>query len=281
MILNFYDPDDKSEIMKYPKCKGIIRIDTYFPQLNPLKKLYIIDQEKDWDSIKDEFSDNVVLRVDNRNQISSISAQVYNKDRVKEFIKEVKDENTDNVIMCSEVMKESSERINNMGAFNILGTVDDVIYIDYVGPCFDCREINKGKAAHQTWTIPWEDIPFLNGNNVKKYQTSIISHNAYVETAKERIKFLCRAYPNRIDEIKQTMPKQYKGIDKYLLEQMIDQIVLQFWMKKNNLINDGLRDFCAEFNVVKGPKIIPIEIARQERFKYCKKDLKESNYERY
>lgn len=281
MILNFYNPYDRSEIMKYPKCEGIINIDKYFPKLNPFKKLYIIEQEEDWDFIKDNFSNRVVLRVDNKNQISSISAQIYDKDRVKEFIKKVKKENSNNIIICAEVLKESSERINNLGAFNILGMVGDVIYVDYVGPCFDCREINKGKATHQTWTIPWEDIPFLNDNNINKYQTSIISHYAYLETAKERIKFLSKAYPERISEIKKAMPKQYNGIDKYLLKQIMTQIVLEFWMKKNFLISDGLRDFCAEFNVVKGPQIIPIEISKQKTLKYCKNDSKEANYERY
>ena len=79
-----------------------------------------------------------------------------------------------------------NERIHNQGAVCLDVKIGDYVYMDYVGPSFDCREMCLGKATHESWNIPWSEVPFMKDSAITKYKTSEISQEGYIETAKER-----------------------------------------------------------------------------------------------
>lgn len=160
-------------------------------------------------------------------------------------------------------MKESILR----GGFLLDIKIGDHIYIDYVGPSFDCRELCSGKAAHETWSIPWDEVPFMKDSAIHKYKTSEISQEQYIETAKERILFLAKAFPNKKDEIIETMPKRYPGIKRSLFRDLREQVIFPLWLKHEELSIDGLSNFGVEINIVEDGKIVPMEIDVPDRFK--------------
>lgn len=151
--------------------------------------------------------------------------------------------------------------------------IGDHIYIDYVGPSFDCRELCTGKAAHETWNIPWDEVPFMKDSAIHKYKTSEISQEQYIETAKERMLFLVKAFPDRKDEIINTMPKRYNGISRTLFRDLRNQVIFPLWLQHEELSRNGLNNFGVEINVVENGKLVPMEIDVPDRFKI--KDNKE------
>lgn len=52
----------------------------------------------------------------------------------------------------------TNERIHTQGGVNVEFKIRDHVYIDYVGPGFDARELCLGKAVHESWNIPWEEV---------------------------------------------------------------------------------------------------------------------------
>lgn len=106
------------------------------------------------------------------------------------------------------------------------------MYMDYVGPSFDCREMCLGKATHESWSIPWSEVPFMKDSAITKYKTSEISQEGYVETAKERIAFLVNTFLDRADEIFETIPKRYKGISRQAFRDIRDQVIFSLIIKR-------------------------------------------------
>ncbi len=50
--------------------------------------------------------------------------------------------------------------------------IGDYVYMDYVGPSFDCRKMCLGKATHELWNIPWIEVPFMKDSAIIKYNFS-------------------------------------------------------------------------------------------------------------
>ena len=50
--------------------------------------------------------------------------------------------------------------------------IGDYVYMDYVGPSFDCREMCLGKSTHELWNIPWIEVPFMKDSAITKYNFS-------------------------------------------------------------------------------------------------------------
>ena len=102
---------------------------------------------------------------------------------------------------------------------------------------------------------------------ITKYKTSEISQEGYVETAKERIAFLVKAFPDRADEIFEIMPKRYKGISRQAFRDIRDQVIFPLWMQHEQLLRDGLGSFGVEVNIVEDGTLVPMEIQVPDRFK--------------
>ena len=257
-------------INMYKKCKGIALVDKYLPKLSPLNKMYVINSLEDWEKVEHEFPVQMMTaRCDCPKGVNGKlpNGQTFNRDRVRGYIEEVKSAVPDAVIILEDMKSGSNERIHTQGGVNLDIQIGDHVYIDYVGPGFDCRELCTGKAAHETWNIPWNEVPFLKDSAITKYKTSEISQEEYVETAKERILFLIKAFPDRKEEILQTMPKRYNGISRQIFRDVREQVIFPLWLQHEQLLRDGLGSFGVEVNVVEDGTLVPMEIEVPDRFK--------------
>ena len=147
--------------------------------------------------------------------------------------------------------------------------------MDYVGSSFDCREMCLGKATHESWNIPWSEVPFMKDSAINKYKISEINQAEYIETAKERIAFLVKAFPDRAEEIFETMPKRYKEISRQAFRDVRDQVIFPLWMQHEQLLRDGLGSFGVEINIVEDGTLVPMEIQVPDRFKEKDKNFYE------
>ena len=270
MILDLSKKEHLPMINMYKKCKGIALVDKYLPKLSPLNKMYVINSLEDWEKVEHEFPVQMMTaRCDCPKGVNGKlpNGQTFNRDRVRGYIEEVKSAVPDAVIILEDMKSGSNERIHTQGGVNLDIQIGDHVYIDYVGPGFDCRELCTGKAAHETWNIPWNEVPFLKDSAITKYKTSEISQEEYVETAKERILFLIKAFPDRKDEIIQTMPKRYNGISRQIFRDVREQVIFPLWLQHEQLLRDGLGSFGVEVNVVEDGTLVPMEIEVPDRFK--------------
>ena len=278
MILDLSKKEHLPMINMYKKCKGIALVDKYLPKLSPLNKMYVINSLEDWEKVEHEFPVQMMTaRCDCPKGVNGKlpNGQTFNRDRVRGYIEEVKSAVPDAVIILEDMKSGSNERIHTQGGVNLDIQIGDHVYIDYVGPGFDCRELCTGKAAHETWNIPWNEVPFLKDSEITKYKTSEISQEEYVETAKERILFLIKAFPDRKEEILQTMPKRYNGISRQIFRDVREQVIFPLWLQHEQLLRDGLGSFGVEVNVVEDGTLVPMEIEVPDRFKNKNKNGQE------
>ena len=213
MILDLSKKEHIPMINMYKKCKGIALVDKYLPNLSPLNKMYVINSMEDWEKVENEFPlEMMTVRCDCPRGINGKlpNGQTFDRNRVKGYIEEVKSAVPDAVIILEDMKKGSNERIHAQGGVNLDVKIGDYIYIDYVGPSFDCRELCTGKAVHESWNIPWDEVPFMKESSIKRYKTFEINQREYIETAKERMLFLIKAFPDRKDEILENYPTPMK-----------------------------------------------------------------------
>ena len=269
MILDIDKKEHIPMINRYKKCKGIALVNKYLPQLTPLNKMYVINSLEDWEKVENEFPlEMMTVRCDCPRGINGKlpNGQTFDRNRVKGYIEEVKSAVPDAVIILEDMKKGSNERIHAQGGVNLDVKIGDYIYIDYVGPSLDCRELCTGKAVHESWNIPWDEVPFMKESSIKRYKTFEINQREYIETAKERMLFLIKAFPDRKDEILETMPKRYNGINRQIFRDVRENVIFPLWLKHEQLLRDGLSSFGVEINVVEDGTLVPMEIDVPERF---------------
>ena len=269
MILDLNNPAHQPLIYSYRKCKGIALVNQYLPNLSPLKKMYVIDSLDDWLTVEQEFPlEMMTARCDSPKGVNGKlpSGQTFDRSRVKGYIEEVKSAVPDAVILLEDMKEGSNERIHTKGGLNLDIQIGNYLLIDYVGPSFDCRELCTGKALHEAWNVPWDDVPFLKSTSMRKYKSYEVTQTEYVETAKERLLFLIHAFPERKDEILQTMPNEYTPISPQIMRDLLNQVVFPLWMQQEQLLRNGLGKFGVEINIVKEGTLVPFEIAVPERF---------------
>lgn len=270
MILDLNRKEHLPMINTYKKCKGIALVDKYLPKLSPLNKMYVINSMEDWEKVENEFPIQMMTaRCDCPKGINGKlpNGQTFNRNRVRGYIEEVKSAVPDAVIILEDMKSGSNERIHTQGGVNLDIQIGDHVYMDYVGPGFDCRELCIGKAVHETWNIPWEEVPFIKDSAIQKYKTMEVSQREYIETAKERALFLIKAFPDRKDEILETIPKRYNGISRQIFRDVREQVIFPLWLQHEQLSKDGLRSFGVEVNIVEDGTLVPMEIQVPDRFK--------------
>lgn len=275
MILDLSRKEHIPMIYMYKKCKGISLIDKYLPNLSQINKMYVINDLEDWEKVENEFpAEMMTVRCDCRDGINGKlpHGQTFSRDRVRGYIEEVKSAVPDAVIILEDMKSGSNERIHTQGGVNLYIKIGEYISIDYVGPSFDCKELCGGEAVHESWNIPWDEVPFMKDSAIKKYKTYEILQKEYIETAKKRMISLIEAFPNRKDEIFETMPKKYEGINRQIFRDVREQIIFPLYLKHEQLSRDGLRSFGVEINVVEDGSLVPFEIEVPERFTTKSKD---------
>lgn len=277
MILDLSKKEHIPMINMYKKCKGIALVNKYFPNLSPINKMYVINSVEDWEKVESEFPIQMMTaRCDCLGGINGKlpNGQTFNRDRVQDYIKAVKSAVPDAVIILEDLKSGSNERIHTQGGVALDVQIGDHIYMDYVGPGFDSRELCIGKAVHESWNIPWEEVPFMKDSAIQKYKTMEINQREYIETAKERALFLINAFPDKKDEILETIPKRYNGICRQIFRDIREQVIFPLWLQHEQLSIDGLRSFGVTVNVVEDGTLVPMEIQVPDRFKTREKQEK-------
>lgn len=276
MILNIDNPKDSIYFNMLQKARGVKLIKKYLPHLYVHKQFYVVNTVEEWEQIKDNFQGMVTVRTDNRLgcPIPKTQGITRKKEYVSEYIKRIIEVEKNPSFLCMKLEEGTAERVDTLGGVVIDATIGGQVYIDYIGPCFDCREITKGIGAMQSFCVPWDKLLLFKESNILLKK---INEQEYRDIAIKRMEFLIREYPERRYEIIQKMPNKFKGISPKIMDDVAKQVLEPLYMKKRELLQDGLNKFDVELNISKNGRIIPMEICRPERF--LTKKLKEEKDE--
>lgn len=302
MLLDYRRKEHIPLMNRYKKVRGINLINQYLPHLNPLEQMYVIDSEEDWAKIEQEFPiDKVTARCDCPLGVNGKlpDGQTFHRDNVRGYIRDVKSAVADGVVILQQMKKGYNERLHTQGGVNLDVVMGEAIRMEYVGPSFDCRELCKGKASHEAWCIPWDEVPFLKESSIGKYKMGEISQVGYKASAEERCSFLMgtflkeylmekhkidnmqqvdhelspeekqalfEAYVAKKKEILAVMPDSYKGVKRQILRDVIAQVIFPLYDQRETLARNGLKHFGVEMNVVEDGTLVPLELSVGDRF---------------
>ncbi len=268
MILDIKNPKDTPYFKQLQKASGISLISEYLPHLSFMKQLYVVNTIEEWKQIQDKLPELVTVRVDAKNgmQIPKTGGTTRVKSKVEDFLNDAIKKEEEPYFLCMEFEKGTNERINTKGGFMIDATINGDVNISHTGNCFDCRELSKGKAEHEGWKLKWDEIPFMTAYNAYKWRINTISQEEYKNTAIERMQFLISEFPERKDEIIKKMPKSHEPASKYILDSLIEEVLMPLYSRASDLKKDGLNKFDVELNVLADGRLVPMEICRPERF---------------
>lgn len=193
-----------------------------------------------------------------------VEGQFVQKTEVEDYIKHVKNNNPNGVVLCIETEKGTHEKIKTQGAFNVYLQVGDTVYIDFLGKGFDMGAITKGKSTHESWTIPWDEILFLEPNNMNRFGYKKIDEENYIQTVNDRKIHLINLNYS-LDEIEKYIPKKYSPIPIWVKDMLINEIIIPLYYKQQRLILSGLKSFGIQGMIVE-ERLFPIEMNRKDRF---------------
>lgn len=273
MILRLDQKEHVPLIYRYPKCKGIALVDKYLHDLTPFRKMYVIDTLEDWERVEKEFPINMMsVRCDCPSGFNPKlpHGQTFERNRVKDYIKEVKSIDKNAVIILEDMIEGRNERIHSRGGAVIDIEIGNNIKIEYVGQGFDARELCANLASHEAWSILWEKVLILDDFSKLKYRIYKVTPERYWIQRNERIKFLNKAYPNQKEEILKSIPEEYGEIKDWIFRDIVEQIIIPLYIKKEELRRNGLNSFCVEVNIANDLNeydiLVPMEIQLRKRF---------------
>ena len=260
MILDINNPKCENEIMLWAKSKGLLLTKTY--SLPSFSQGYIIKSQEELNTILNTLPEKFYMRSDYRlgNRPIYVSGQNGTKDMVSKYLETVKDKDEFGAIIIY-FDEDFCESYNTDGAFYVTFNVNNAVYIDYVGKGFDGREISHGKAVHESFYIPWDEVPFFQENKMGVYRKKLVNEEEYLQQRELRIQSLSS---EELDEefLEANIPKQYKPMSAGTMQEIKDKIIFPLFNAKD--LQRQYKEYTAICNIQKG-KIICAEIYRSER----------------
>lgn len=243
-MLNMKRNSDILEMLNYHRTRDMINLLKFFPELSPIKDLYIVKSIDDYYDNLEICKNITCLRNDTlvtKPAMKSVEVKGFPYDFENIFLK-VKDIDKDGVLVLFNVTNEPSERYERYAGISVGVSLGNGVYIDAVGKGFDGREVTKGLSVHERYFIPWFELRKCNIDNFKDYRTYLITDEDYKLSRKERIEFL------KSVGISETafwgyIPEKYEEIPNFIWIDIIKNIIKKLEDKELELRSSGMLEF--------------------------------------
>ena len=153
---------------------------------------------------------------------------------VPQMIEEMKRQNPNSALLITKTKNKQIPRYEDDGGFAVLFDKDKNVIIELVGKGFDGRELTHGKTVHESYTIPWGKILYI------KDKSNLVKDDKKV--------------------LEKKIPKTYKPVENEIIKQIIEDIIFELYIKKEELSKDGLNYFLVQGNIING-KVEPWELS--------------------
>lgn len=238
--------------MNYGKGRGAELARKVFGDKVPFGKLAIVETLDDWLSIRRNYGDFVLSRIDwpigeERTPLKTIGASgnAYDVPRLIEAAQE-----HGGVVLLMEP-KNDCKRYDYDGGFNVFFDIDNEVVIEFVGKGFDAHEITQGLAVHERYIVPWNEIPSVGRRDeLRRYGRIIVTSDEYAKQREERFKYLVKACNYSPEKVEAGLPRSFEEINVATTLDFIVDILFVVVKKRLSLLNDGLDKFSVQGNFV-------------------------------
>ena len=268
-MLNANKVTDIKEISKYGKAKGFLLAKRY--NLPTFSNFFIIENEDEVQALLDTYKNqnDFCMRSDAKigDAPIGVGGQNGNRKTIFDFIKKVREKSNElgssgvAIIYWNEGDFCPTYKIE--GTFYLDYRTQKELLIDYIGKGWDGSYLSHGSACHETYAIPWEDILFLNDNNIKKYRRQVVSQSVYEDLRTIRINELVKCGVSR-EVAEKSIPRVYNGINNEYFRQVINRVVVPMYDSRE--LQRYYKEYIPIVQIENGKVIVP-EVILPERLK--------------
>lgn len=268
-MLNANKITDIKEISKYGKAKGFLLAKRY--NLPTFSNFFIIENEVEVQALLDTYKNqnDFCMRSDAKigDAPIGVGGQNGNRKTIFDFIKKVRKKSNElgssgvAIIYWNEGDFCPTYEIE--GSFYLDYRTQKELLIDYIGKGWDGSYLSHGSACHETYAIPWEDILFLNDNNIRKYRRQVVSQSAYEDLRTIRINELVKCGVSR-EVAEKSIPRVYNGINNEYFRQVINRVVVPMYDSRE--LQRYYKEYIPIVQIENGKVIVP-EVILPERLK--------------
>lgn len=263
-------PNKKINLLDYGKARGAVYLKKYLPNLTPFTDISLVNNLKEWQQIKDSFNEHSFIRPDTL--IGDKMVRLEGSDgmlsSVPKMIEEMKEQNPNSALLIVKTKNTQIPRYMDNGGFVVLFEIPNKIIIEFVGQGFDGRELTHGKAVHESFDIPWNKVLYIkNKNDLRKYseiKKFIVNQEEYEKSREERINFLMKRCNYSRNILEENIPTKYLPVNEDIIKQVLDNIILELYIKQKQLLEDNLNYFCIQGNIINN-KLEPWELFTIDR----------------
>lgn len=267
-----------SDYKKYGKVRGTLLSMDLLPEVTPIRKFVVIDSIEKWKAIEDDWQGFSLQRVDGPLDAEKPTSAKYGTsgrpEDIPRLLEMAKKDCPEYVLLLMKTKKESVYRYDNDGGFNVLFDFNrrNEVVIELVGRGFDGHELTSGVAVHEQYVIPWGELWSLEeitepSRRIERmaellsggHNTYTVSPEEYTKQREERFRYLAAkcGYDPKIVESK--LPTAYQLLDRKLVYDLIEKVVLELYRKSIRLFREGLLFFGVQGNFADG-EVQPWEI---------------------
>ena len=268
-MLNANKITDIKEISKYGKAKGFLLAKRY--NLPTFSNFFIIENEDEVQALLDTYKNqnDFCMRSDAKigDVPIGVGGQNGNRKTIFDFIKKVRKKSNElgssgvAIIYWNEGDFCPTYEIE--GSFYLDYRTQKELLIDYIGKGWDGSYLSHGSACHETYAIPWEDILFLNDNNIRKYRRQVVSQSAYEDLRTIRINELVKCGVSR-EVAEKSIPRVYNGINNEYFRQVINRVLVPMYDSRE--LQRYYKEYIPIVQIENGKVIVP-EVILPERLK--------------
>ena len=263
---------------KYGKLRGLLLLLSLLPDVAPISKYTIIRSIEDWEAIKDDWQGFSLQRIDWPLDAEKPTSAKYGTsgrpEDIPRLLEMAKNDCPECILLLMKTKKESVYRYDNDGGFNVLfdlGPRGGVV-IELAGRGFDGHELTSGVAVHEQYVIPWGELLSLEEITERSlriarmtellsggHNTYTVSPEEYTKQREERFRYLAASCGYDPEIVEGKLPTTYQLLDRKLVYDLIEKVVLELYRKSIRLFHEGLLFFGVQGNFVNG-EVQPWEI---------------------
>ncbi len=248
--------------MNYGKARGAFLLKKFLPpDVVPFSEIDLISTEEEWEAVKDKYGSYAFQRVDwpiNAVKPDKFYGTSGRPEDIPGLLKATQEDNPDAAILLMLTKGPKRYRYEYDGGFNVLFALDKEIVIEIVGKAFDGHEITQGLAVHERYTIPWEFIVWTNDRKALP-NSAPMTPELYAGQRKERVRYLTEDCKYDAELVEKSVPTKFEPISDSLFKELLDHILIEILLRKNDLRREGLELFCVQGNFVDG-RVQPWEL---------------------
>lgn len=273
-----------SDYKKYGKLRGTLLSMDLLPEVTPICDYVVIDSIKEWKAIEANWQGFSLQRIDGPLDAKKPTSAKYGTsgrpEDIPRLLEMAKKDCPEYVLLLMKTKEASVYRYDNDGGFNVLFDFNrrNEVVIELVGRGFDGHELTSGTAMHEQYVIPWGELlsleeitehslriarmtELLSGG----HNTYTVSPEEYAKQREERFRYLAASCGYDPEIVEGKLPTTYQLLDRKLVYDLIEKVVLELYRKSIRLFLEGLLYFGVQGNFANG-KVQPWEIFIPDRW---------------